>query len=124
MNNDEIYDILPVELNNTFNSRELKRSNHHMIKKRNTLKKNDDILKIPMKNVKIEEFISKRSLNNQPVNLYVETLLVTDLTVYNDHSRWTGSTDQSVIFQSMKIYFAFIFNGVKLTHIILNHKLE
>ena len=48
----------------------------------------------------------------QPVKLDVDTLLVTDLTVYNDHRRFSGSNDQNVVFLHMKIYFLHLMNGV------------
>lgn len=54
----------------------------------------------------------KRTLNGEPVQLYVETLIVTDLSVYNDHQRITKSTDQNVVFQHMKLYFSHVINGV------------
>ena len=55
----------------------------------------------------------KRAVNGQPVNLYVETLIVTDLTVFEDHKRFAQSTDTNVVFQHMRIYFAHLINGVK-----------
>lgn len=54
----------------------------------------------------------KRTLNGEPVQLYVETLIVTDYSVYNDHQRITKSTDQNVVFQHMKLYFSHVINGV------------
>ena len=53
-----------------------------------------------------------RSVNGDPVQLYVETLIVTDLTIYNDHKRFSGSNDQNIVFQHMKIYFSHLLNGV------------
>jgi len=54
----------------------------------------------------------KRSLNGQPVQLYVETLPVLDQSLYLAHQGYSGSTDQNIVFQHMKIYFSHVFNQV------------
>ena len=55
-----------------------------------------------------------RAVNGQPLSLYVETLLVTDVSIYNDHVVFSGSTTPATVFQSMKIYFAHVMNGVSI----------
>ena len=50
--------------------------------------------------------------NGQAVNLFVETLIVTDKSVFIDHQRYTKSADPNVVFEHMRIYFSFIINGV------------
>ncbi len=56
----------------------------------------------------------KRAVNGAPTNLYVEFLIVTDVTIYQDHAKFTGSTNKDTIFNSMKIYFSFLMNAVIL----------
>lgn len=48
------------------------------------------------------------------MQLTVEVLLVADESVYNDHKRFTGSADQSTVFNSMRAYFSHMMNGVGL----------
>ena len=54
----------------------------------------------------------KRSLNGQPFNLFIELLVVTDLTVFQDQSTFAQSTDTNIVFTYMKAYFAHYINGV------------
>ena len=60
-----------------------------------------------------ENRIVKRSTSGGPINLYVETLLVTDCSVYADHQIFANSTDQNVVFSHMKIYFGHLFLEVR-----------
>ena len=60
----------------------------------------------------MENSPQKRSLNGKPVQLYVEVLPVLDQSLYLAHQRYSNSTDQSVVFQHMKIYFSHVFNQV------------
>jgi hypothetical protein len=39
-------------------------------------------------------------------NLYVDYLVVTDATVYDDHKRFLNTNDQRLVFIHMKAYFA------------------
>ena len=55
-----------------------------------------------------------RSIYGQPVSLFVETLVVTDESIYNKHRILSGSTNQNVIFEHMRIYYAHSFNGVSI----------
>ena len=47
-----------------------------------------------------------------PFNLYVETLVVTDKTVFDDHVRLAQTNDTALVFLHMKAYFAHYMNGV------------
>ena len=49
---------------------------------------------------------------NSPLSLDIETLVVADLSIFNDHKRFIDSDDESVIFGSMQVYLAHLFNGV------------
>jgi hypothetical protein len=61
------------------------------------------------------------SPNSSQINkLHVEVLLVTDLSVYIDHQRFSGSNDRHVVFMHMKIYFSHLMNGVLFVSIRLN----
>ena len=51
----------------------------------------------------------KRSLDGQPLSLYVETLVVADKSVYSDHERYSGYADQDIVFLHMKIYLMHVF---------------
>ena len=54
----------------------------------------------------------KRAVNGQPINLFVETVLVADRTIYDDHQRFAKITDPDLTFQFMKIYYSHFFSGV------------
>ena len=54
----------------------------------------------------------KRALNGKPVDTYVETLVVTDQTIYNDMKAFVNSTNNNIILQNIRIYFAHVFNGI------------
>ena len=51
-------------------------------------------------------------MNGQPINLYVELLIVADQTIYQDHKRFLQTNDSNLIFENMKIYYSHFFNGV------------
>ena len=55
----------------------------------------------------------RASLNNQPINVYVEVLIVADLSIYNDHIKSSRSTVQAEVFKEMRIYYAYLLNGVR-----------
>lgn len=50
--------------------------------------------------------------NGQPFDLYVEVLVVTDYTIYEDHQNFAQTTDQNLVFLYMRTYFAHYINGV------------
>jgi hypothetical protein len=56
-------------------------------------------------------------------DLYVELLVVTDPTVYEDHKRYSGSNDSSLIFSHMRTYFAHTINLVITLFYCSNNKL-
>lgn len=54
----------------------------------------------------------KRGVNSA-VKANIEYLVVTDSSIYNDHSIFINSTDPNLIFQHIRIYFTYLVNGVK-----------
>ena len=48
--------------------------------------------------------------------MYVETLLVTELSFYNNVKKYTGISDQVILFEYMKIYLSHVINGVNLRY--------
>ncbi len=48
--------------------------------------------------------------------MYVESLVVTDETIYDRFKFITGSTDNNIILENMKIYFAFFIYSVNLIY--------
>ena len=54
----------------------------------------------------------KRSNNGVPFDLYVETLVVTDYTIFNDHKVLAGSSDSNQVMTHMRVYFGHLFNGI------------
>jgi hypothetical protein len=61
----------------------------------------------------------KKRATSSPIQLYVETLPVVDLSIYLDHQRVTGSTNQTIVFSHMKVYFSHVFHEVITLHLIL-----
>ena len=55
----------------------------------------------------------KRSLDGKPLSLYVETLVVVDKSIYADHERYSGYSDQDIVFLHMKIYLTYVFFRVR-----------
>lgn len=64
------------------------------------------ILKLNEKNVEKEKKIQKRAVNGQPINLYVEMLIVADCSIYDDHQRFANTTNQDLVYLHMRIYFS------------------
>lgn len=62
---------------------------------------------------------TERLINGGPISLYVEMLVVADQSIYEAHQRILGTNDSNVIFQSMKIYYSHMFNGVLIIKLIL-----
>ena len=54
--------------------------------------------------------------NGEPIQLYVETLLVTDQSVYDTVSQLTGFTDKDFVFQYMRIYLSHMVNGASMAY--------
>jgi hypothetical protein len=54
---------------------------------------------------------TKRALNNNPISLYVEYLVVAECTIYQNMAALLGSSNQNQIFSFMKVYFAHLING-------------
>lgn len=55
---------------------------------------------------------TKRALNNQPVQLMAELLVVTDLSVYIKQQKFIGTTDMNTTFEIMRVFYAHLINGV------------
>lgn len=55
-----------------------------------------------------------RALNNQPIQLHTEVLVVTDLSVYQSHQRFARTTDMNMTFAHMRLYYAHYMNGVSI----------
>ena len=53
-----------------------------------------------------------KGFKGQPIQLYVEILPVLDQSIYLAHQTYSGSTDENILFQHMKIYFSHVFNQV------------
>ena len=53
---------------------------------------------------KIDSVVTK-----QPIDLYVELLVVTDSSIFNDHQRYANTTNKDLVFLHMRIYFAHYF---------------
>ena len=58
----------------------------------------------------------KTRANGKPIQLYVETLLVADQSVYETVSQLTGYTDQDFVFQYMRIYLSHMVNGANMAY--------
>ncbi len=56
----------------------------------------------------------RADLNNNPFNLYVELLIVTDHSIFEDHKRFSKSENTDLVFLHMQTYFAHFINGVLL----------
>ncbi len=67
-----------------------------------------------LRNLSHKNVRHSRSLLGQPLQLYVESLIVTDETIYNEFKKILNSTDQDLIFEAMKIYYSFLVYGVLL----------
>ncbi|RNA12759.1 A disintegrin and metallo ase with thrombospondin motifs 3-like [Brachionus plicatilis] len=132
------FDIYPVFTNGSSNY--TSDSNKHQIKKRSVnsdySSQNLDYIISPETFAKINNTIrflfqkwsssrkktGRVGLDGQPINLYVELLVVTDSSVYDYHRRFIGTDDQSLIFSQMRIYYAHLINGInqRYTNSLMN----
>lgn len=55
---------------------------------------------------------TKKRILDKPVELYVELLLVTDRTIFEDHKRYAQTDDNDITFLHMRTYFTHYINGV------------
>lgn len=55
---------------------------------------------------------TKKRILDKPVELYVELLLVTDRTIFEDHKRYVQTDDNDLTFLHMRTYFTHYINGV------------
>ena len=95
--------------------------NEHEISIRNTSlsdrtkihsKTHDTLASVSSNSSKKQNNIKSAADGSPPVQLYVETLLVVDHSVYDKIVQLTGLTNQNSIFQYMRIYLSHIMNGV------------
>lgn len=56
-----------------------------------------------------------------PIELFVEFLLVTDITVFNHHKDLLGVDDPQKVLTHMRTYFSHIINGVTITPYEFNY---
>ncbi len=49
---------------------------------------------------------------SNPVQAFVEYLVVTDVSVFNDQARFINSTNQTLVFEHMRLYYAYVVNGI------------
>jgi hypothetical protein len=56
----------------------------------------------------------KRSIMGEPINLFVELLVLVDSSIYQNQKEYIQTNDTNLIFQNMQIYYSHFFNGVNL----------
>jgi hypothetical protein len=56
----------------------------------------------------------KRSIMGEPINLFVELLVLVDSSIYANQKEYIQTNDTNLIFQNMQIYYSHFFNGVNL----------
>jgi hypothetical protein len=117
------YDIIPINLKR--HKRNVVEydsvSNSHAVFKRTnnnkTKKKNPKLKKVTNHSVKNNKalplMINKASeLDHKPVQLFIEYMIVTDTSLFNDHIRYSQTNNTNLVFLFMKAYFAHYVNGV------------
>ena len=77
-----------------------------------TEKAAQNILQNKLRSMAASKSHSARSIAGQPANLYVETLIVTDESIFAKHMALSGSHDPNAIYEHMRIYYAHSINGV------------
>lgn len=55
---------------------------------------------------------NSRAVNGEPVVADVETLVVVDVSIYEDHKEYLKTTDQERILDHIRLYYAHTMNGV------------
>ena len=56
----------------------------------------------------------KRDASQQRVDLFIEYMIVTDTTIYNDNVRYAQTNDTNLVYLYMKAYYAHFANGVTI----------
>lgn len=69
-------------------------------------------LKWKQKNNQDDSSNNNRTKKSKPFHLNIELLVVTDLTVFNDHKRYANTNNTDVAFLHMKIYYSHLILGV------------
>ena len=73
----------------------------------------DYVIKENKKEIRNQTLKQKRSNNGAPFDLYIELLIVTDYTIFQDQTRFSNLTNTNYILLYMRTYFAHYVNGVK-----------
>ena len=91
----------------------------HVVQKENKLLTSIEDSVIPMTHsntckAKQEQKHRKRGVNDQPVNFYVEYLVVLDYTVYNKYQILFNTLNSNRLIDYLRIQYAHIINAVSL----------
>lgn len=119
------YDIIPINLKrhkrNVVEYDSVSNS-HALFKRTNTnnkiKKKNPKLKKKTYHSVKnnkaIPLMINKQAheFDHKPVELFIEYMIVTDTSLFNDHIRYSQTNNTNLLFLFMKAYFAHYVNGI------------
>ncbi len=93
-------------------------ANNHAIIEREDKKityGNDGISNLLDNKIRIKKpIISKRAVNGQPTDLYVQLLVVADTSIYTHFRELTGLTNKDLIYGHMKLYYIHMISGVKI----------
>ncbi len=57
----------------------------------------------------------KREAKQKTIDLFIEYMIVTDTTIYNDNVRYAQTNETNLVFLYMKAYYAHFVNGVTKT---------
>jgi hypothetical protein len=128
---DTIFDLVPIfhkESRSKHVKRSLSEKNPHMIVKRDVLNDEEDSLSyrfyndylspdsslsvLNRQNSNIRNKLLNESVVQQPITFYIECLIVTDISIYEQHSRFINSSDQDLVLNHMSIYYAHLIKGV------------
>ena len=60
----------------------------------------------------------KRSLNGQPVQLYVEYAIVSDSTVFEKYTNLLNTSNPNIVIQYLQIYYAQLVNAINQRYFI------
>ena len=58
------------------------------------------------------KLLKKRAVNGQPVQVYIEYLIVSDSTIYDQVSGLLNTTNKTIVLQYMQIFFAQVTNAI------------
>lgn len=113
------YDITPVLVIDALTNKTV--GFYHVVQKESPLSNfRDDLNTIVSKSNKckaqqVER--KKRSVNGQPVNLYVDYLLVLDYSVYNKYQKIFNTYSSNIVMQFLRIQYSHIMNAVNINFV-------